>query len=378
MKRIEKSENMDERLKKLSHTIVNYSLKVKKNDRVLITSQTEEPKELIKYLIQEITDQKAIPFVRIVEPEINSLLEELTTSERIEELKKRSEFDVENIDCFINIRYTTNDFENSKMSPDTRKELGEANAETDRIRINERRWVLLNYPSRLDAYKAGMPTADFKDYAIEVMNVDYAKMYEDIKPLEDLMRKTNEVRILGPNTDITFSIKDMNIVPCCGESNIPDGEIFTAPIKDSVNGIITYNTPSPYQGEIFRNVSLKFKNGKIIEATCDGNQEKLDEIFNTDEGARYVGEFSFGLNPKILEPMGDILFDEKIIGSIHFTPGRAYEDAFNGNVSAIHWDLVLIQRKEYGGGEIYFDHKLIRKDGLFVLPELMHLNYGLK
>ena len=378
MKRIEKSENMDERLKKLSHTIVNYSLKVKENDRVLITSQTDEPKELIRYLIRDITDKKAIPFVRIVEPEINALLEELTTSERIKELKKRSEFDVENIDCFISIRYTTNDFENSKMDPKIRKELGEATKESDRIRINERRWVLLNYPSRLDAYKAGMTTEDFHNYAIEVMNVDYAGMYEDIKPLEDLMKKTDQVRILGPNTDITFSIKGMNVVPCCGESNIPDGEIFTAPIKESVNGIITYNTPSPYQGEVFRNVSLKFRDGKIIEATCDGNQEKLNEIFNTDEGARYIGEFSFGLNPKILDPMGDILFDEKIIGSIHFTPGRAYEEAFNGNVSAIHWDMVLIQRKEYGGGEIYFDHKLIRKDGLFVLPELLHLNYDLK
>ena len=369
---------MDERLKKLSKTIVNYSLKVKENDRVLITSQTEQPKALIKYLIHEITEQKGIPFVRIVEPELHALLQECTTEERIQELKKRNAFDVENLDCFINIHYTTNDFENSKMDPKIRKALGEATKESDYIRINERRWVLLNYPSRLDAYKAGMTTEDFYNYAIDVMNVDYQQMYEDIRPLEELMRKTDEVRILGPNTDITFSIKGMNVVPCCGESNIPDGEIFTAPIKTSVNGIITYNTPSPYHGEVYKNVSLKFKDGKIIEATCDGNQEKLKEIFDTDEGARYVGEFSFGLNPKILDPMGDILFDEKIIGSIHFTPGQAYDDAFNGNRSAIHWDMVLIQRKEYGGGEIYFDHKLIRKDGLFVLPELIHLNYDLK
>lgn len=369
---------MDERLQKLSKTIVNYSLKIKENDRVLITSQTEQPKELIKCLVREITEQKGIPFVRIVEPELHALLQELTTSERIQELKKRGQFDVDHIDCFINIHYTTNDFENSKMDSNIRKELGEATKESDYIRINQRRWVLLNYPSRLDAYKAGMTTEDFYNYAIDVMNVDYEKMYEDIKPLEELMRKTNEVRILGPNTDITFSIKGMNVVPCCGESNIPDGEIFTAPIKESVNGIITYNTPSPYQGEVYHNVSLKFKDGKIIEATCDGNQEKLQEIFDTDEGARYIGEFSFGLNPKILNPMGDILFDEKIIGSIHFTPGQAYDDAFNGNKSAIHWNMVLIQRKDYGGGEIYFDHKLIRKDGLFVLPELFHLNYDLK
>lgn len=366
---------MDERIKKLSKTIVNHSLKVKEQDRVLITCQTTEPKELVQALINEITEQKGIPFVRITDPEIHALLQQKTTSERIACLKKRSEFDVENIDCFIYIHYTTNDFENSKMDDQIRRELGEATKESDYIRINQRRWVLLNYPSRLDAYKARKTTEDFYNYAIDVMNVDYQKMYENLKPLEELMRKTNEVRILGPNTDITFSIKGMNVVPCCGENNIPDGEIFTAPIKESVNGIITYNTPSPYHGEIFKNVSLKFKNGKIIEAKCDGNQQKLEEILNTDEGARYIGEFSFGLNPRILEPMGDILFDEKITGSIHFTPGQAYDDAFNGNQSAIHWDMVLIQRKEYGGGEIYFDHKLIRKDGMFVLPELLHLNY---
>ena len=210
------------------------------------------------------------------------------------------------------------------------------------------------------------------------MNVDYKEMYEMLRPLKELMEKTDNVRIISPGTDITFSIKDMPIIPCCGKSNIPDGEIFTAPIKDSVNGIITYNTPSPYQGNVYNNVSLTFENGKITKATCDGDNDQLNEIFDTDEGARYIGEFSLGLNPKILHPMGDILFDEKIIGSIHFTPGQAYEEAFNGNHSGIHWDMVLVQRKEYGGGEIYFDHELIRKDGLFVLPELIHLNYDLK
>lgn len=369
---------MDSRIEKLSKTIVEYSLKIKENDRVLIESYTDQPKPLVKCLIRDIVSKKAIPFVRVIEPEIYALLEELTEDNRVLELKKHKQEDVDNFDCFIHIRYSTNDFENGKTPADIRKKIGEATKESSRIRTNERRWVLLNYPSRLDAYKAGMPTKDFYDYAMDVMNVDYAKMDQMIKPLEELMRNTDEVRILGPNTDLTFSIKGMNVVPCCGSFNIPDGEVFTAPIRDSVNGIITYNTPSPYNGEVFNHVSLKFKDGKIIEATCDGDNTKLNEIFDTDDGARYIGEFSFGLNPEIMDPMGDILFDEKIIGSIHFTPGRAYEDADNGNVSAIHWDMVLIQRKEYGGGEIYFDHTLIRKDGLFVLPELQHLNYDLK
>lgn len=369
---------MEEKIKKLSNTIVNYSLEVKENDKVLITSQTDKPNDLVKCLIKDIVNNKGIPFVKIVDPEISALLLELTDDARIEELKKHSEFDVDNYDCFINIRYSTNDFENNNIKAITRKKLGEATKESDAIRINERRWVLLNYPSRLDAFKANMKTSDFYEFSMDSMNIDYSKMYDDVKPLKELMEKTKNVRITGPDTDITFSIQGMKSIPCCGKCNIPDGEIYTAPIKTSVNGIITYNTKSPYQGYVFDNVSLKFKDGKIIEAKASSNNEKLNEIFDTDEGARYIGEFAIGLNPAIKNPMGDILFDEKIIGSIHFTPGQAYHDAYNGNDSSIHWDLVLIQREDYGGGEIYFDHTLIRKDGLFVLDELKHLNYEKK
>lgn len=369
---------MNEKMKKLSDTIVNYSLNIKENERVLINCQTEHPIDFVKYLIDDIVSVKAIPFVRIINPSIEAYLSKNTMDNRIKELKKHGEDDVSNYDCFIHIKYNANDFENSDVSAEIKRKIDEATYKTDRIRVNERKWTLLNYPSNLDAYKAKMTSDKFKDYAFDVMNVDYIKMEEDIKPLKELMEKTDNVRIVGPNTDITFSIKGIPVIPCCGKANIPDGEIYTAPIKNSVNGIITYNTPSPYQGNVFNDVSLKFRDGKIIEAKCSGNNDLLTSIFDTDEGSRYVGEFSFGLNPKILNPMGDILYDEKIIGSIHFTPGAAYEDAYNGNESSVHWDLVLIQREEYGGGEIYFDHTLIRKDGLFVLPELQHLNYDLK
>lgn len=369
---------MDERIKKLSSTIVNYSLNIKENDKVLIKTITTHPSPLIKCLIKDIVEKKGIPYVKIIDPEINSLILETATQNRVDLSKLNSEFEVNNYDCFISIMYTTNDYENSKANKDIIKLTGEATKEIDHIRTNERRWVLLNYPSHLDAYKAGMTSNEFYDYAMDVMNVNYQEMNEVIKPLKQLMEKTDKVRLVGPNTDISFSIKDIGVVPCAGNMNIPDGEVYTAPVRDSANGIITFNTLSPYQGEVYKDVSLKLENGKIIEATCDGNNDKLNEIFNTDEGARYIGEFSFGINPKILEPIGDILYDEKILGSIHFTPGRCYADANNGNISSIHWDMVLIQRKEYGGGEIYLDDVLVRKDGLFVLPELLHLNYHLK
>lgn len=366
---------MNEKLKELSKKIVNYSLDIKENDKVLIKIQSLNCRDLVKYLVRDIVDKRAIPFVKIVDLDINSLLLELTTDYRIEEIKKQDKFEVDNYDCFINIKYSTNDYESSKINSEIRKKIGVATKDIDSIRINQKRWVLLNYPSVLDAYKANMKTDDFYKFSIDAMTIDYNKMYEDIKPLKQLLEKTDKVRIVAPNTDLTFSIKDMPIIPCCGKCNIPDGEIYTAPIKDSVNGKITYNTRSPYNGYVFSNVSLTFKDGKIIKSTSELNNDKLSEIFDTDEGARYIGEFSIGLNPFIKDPIGDILYDEKIKGSIHFTPGQAYHDAYNKNDSSIHWDLVLIENKEYGGGELYFDNVLVRKDGIFVIDSLKHLNY---
>ena len=375
MKESRKGEKMEESLKELSEKIVNYSLKLKEGERVLITTMIEA-KPLVLALLDSMKDKEIVPVVRFTDPEVASSLTNMTTDKRIELLKKMSMQDVDNYDAFISIRYSTNDYENKEVSSSIVQKIGEALKESSHIRTNERKWILLNYPSKLDAYKAGMKSSTYFKYAMDVMNVDYKDLEERVRPLKEL--KTNEVRIISPGTDLTFSIKDIPVIPCLGTCNLPDGEIYTAPVKTSVNGYITYNTLSPYQGEIFKNVCLKFENGKIIEATCDGDNKRLNEIFDTDEGARYVGEFSLGLNPEILYPMGDILFDEKIIGSIHFTPGASYDDASNGNHSSVHWDLVLIQRKEYGGGEIYFDHNLVRKDGLFVLKELLQLNYNLK
>lgn len=368
---------MFEKISKLSRKIVDYSLDIKEGEKVLIKG-TLETKPLLLKLIEDITEKGGVASIQLTEPEISALLESTTNDKRLELLKKESLEDVENFDAFITIRYTTNDYENKEVDHEKTRKISEALQEASHIRTNERKWVLLNYPSRLDAYKASMKTSTYFDYAMDVMNLDYNDLKCRLLPLKELMEKTDKVRIVSPGTDLTFSIKNMNIIPCLGTCNLPDGEIYTAPIKDSVNGKITYNTRSPYQGEVYSNVSLTFKDGKIIEATCDGDNERLNKIFDTDEGARYVGEFSLGLNPLILNPMGDILFDEKIIGSIHFTPGACYDDASNGNDSKIHWDLVLIQRKEYGGGEIYFDDVLIRKDGLFVDPKLIHLNYNLK
>lgn len=367
---------MSEKLKELASLIVNYSIRVEKDERVLITTQSLETHEFVSYLIEEIYKNGGVPCLKINDPILGARLAEKNNEGRIELLKKIQENEVELFDSFINIRYATNDYENKNVSGEMSKKLSQALLPSSDVRVNQRKWVLLNYPSLLDSYKAKMTSTEFMEFALRVMTVNYKSMSELIKPLKKLMDKTDKVRIVSPGTDITFSIKGMGSIPCVGEMNIPDGELYSAPVKNSVNGTITYNTPSPYQGRVYNHVSLEFKDGKIINATCDDDNEKLNEIFNTDEGARYVGEFSLGFNPEILYPMGDILYDEKILGSIHFTPGQAYKDCYNGNDSGIHWDMVLIQRKDYGSGEIYFDDVLIRKDGMFVLEELKPLNFN--
>lgn len=363
-----------QKLNTLAHTIINYSLHLKENSKVLIDF-TKEASPLVEELIKEGKKVGAIMSLDMYDSKLACLLADTNTAERIELIKKRKEFEVENYDAFIHINYTYNDYESKNFPKEMRIKLGEATKAARDVKVNEREWVLLNYPSPIDAYKAKMPTSDFNEFALDVMTVDYQKMSEDIKPLKELMEATDKVRIVAPNTDITFSIKGLPAIPCTGEKNIPDGELYTAPVRDSINGTITYNTPSPYQGSVYHHVSLTFENGKIVKATCDEDDEKLKEIFDTDEGARYVGEFSLGFNPKILYPMGDILYDEKILGSLHFTPGDSYADCDNGNKSSVHWDMVLIQREDFGGGEIYFDDVLIRKDGKFVLDNLKQLNY---
>jgi aminopeptidase len=275
-------------------------------------------------------------------------------------------------DCYIGLRGSDNPFDLADLD---RKQIEKQNKLFYKpVHLEERvkrtRWVVLRYPNNAMAQLAETSQEAFEDFYFEVCCADYAKMSKAQDKLAALMDATDKVHIKGPGTDLQFSIKGIPYEKCDGARNIPDGEVYTAPVRDSVNGTITYNTPSLYQGNLYENISFTFESGKIVKATCDGDNDKLNEILDTDEGSRYIGEFAIGVNPFILKPMKDTLFDEKIAGSFHLTPGQCYDEAPNGNDSNIHWDLVLIQREDYGGGEIYFDDKLIRKDGVFTDADL--------
>lgn len=363
----------DSRLDRLAQTLVRYSTRVQRGENVWIYAVGQVP-ELIKALVREVYEAGGRPYVQVVDPAIQRELLLRVDEEQLTVMREAEVSFMKQMDCYIGIRSDDNikelsDVSREKMGLHARLLLSPVSS----VRIAGTKWVTLRYPNSSMAQLANMSTESFENFYFEVCGLDYSKMSRAMDNLVALMETTDQVRITGPGTDLQFSIKGIPTVKCFGFCNIPDGEVFTAPVKDSVNGVIAYNTPSCYQGFTFESVTLRFKDGKIIEATAN-DTERINQIFDIDEGARYVGEFALGVNPYIQNPMMDILFDEKIDGSFHFTPGQSYGEASNGNNSSIHWDLVCIQRQEWGGGEIYFDGRLIRKDGRFVVPELESLN----
>ena len=326
-------------------------------------------------LVREVYAAGGRPFVDIKDPAVNRALMQGATEEQLRLMAQVESLRMENMQAYIGIRAGDNMMETGDVPGDRQQLYARlfSHPVHSLIRVPHTKWVVLRYPTPSMAQAANMSTEAFEDHYFDVCNLDYAKMSRAMDALVARMEKAERVRIVGPGTDLTFSIQGMPAIKCDGRLNIPDGEVFTAPVRDSVNGTLTYNAPSLYQGTTFENVRLTFKDGKIIEATAN-DTEKVNRIFDTDEGARYVGEFAIGVNPYITQAIKDTLFDEKIAGSFHFTPGNCYDECPNGNKSAIHWDLVCIQTPEYGGGEMYFDGELIRKDGLFLPADLRCLN----
>ncbi|HAM70075.1 MAG TPA: aminopeptidase [Verrucomicrobiales bacterium] len=364
---------IDPRCLKLADLLVNYSLKLQRGERVLIDA-TDIPDEFTIELIRAARAAGAIP---VVEARHSRLTREILigTDPKHAALVRDIEMSrMKKMDAYLALRGSANANEASDVPGHLTSLYSRILRPVLNYRVNKTRWVVLRWPTPSMAQGAGMSTEAFENLFLDVCTMDYRRMAKAMIPLERRMRRADRVRIVGPDTELTFSIKGIGAKMCRGDRNIPDGEVFSCPVKDSVNGHIRFNTPTLYGGCRFENIRLTFRDGRIVEAT-GSNQKRLLEILDTDPGARYIGEFSLGFNPYILNPMCDILFDEKIAGSFHFTPGQAYEGiADNGNRSAVHWDMVMIQRPEWGGGSIWFDDELIRKDGLFIPKDLKGLN----
>lgn len=368
----------DPRIDQLADILLDHSCRIQNSEKVLIEAFDLPDPTLVCRLVEGAAARGAVP---LVSWKANAVLRSLYQTATEESMKLAGEFEsarMEQMQAYIGVRGAANSSQFADV-PHEKMDLYQQHwwkaVHTD-VRIAKTKWVVLRYPTDSFAQAANMSTPAFEDFYFEVCTADYAAMKEAQKPLAERMGAVNRVRIVAPGTELEFSIKGIPVIPCWGERNIPDGEVFTAPVRDSINGRIGFNTQSRYQGTVYDNVEFEFKDGKIVRATAN-ETKKLNAILDSDEGARYCGEWAIGVNNRVRHPMLDTLFDEKIGGSFHLTPGQAYEIADNGNRSRIHWDLVQIQRPDYGGGEIWFDGQLIRKDGRFVPPDLHGLNEGL-
>jgi aminopeptidase len=363
----------DARIDALARQLVRYSTALKKGEKVLIDLH-DVPDSIGLALIRETRAKGALPFLRVHQGRLTREMLKGAEDAQYSVIAKHLLAEMKDMDAYIAIRGGTNIAETSDVPAERMKLAMKHMRPVLDHRVKKTKWCVLRWPSPSMAQQAGMSTEAFEDFYFKVCLLDYQAIRPAMVALQKLMNKTDKVHITGPGTDLRFSIKDIPTLVSCGNYNVPDGEVFTSPVKDSVEGFITYNAPTIYQGIPFDHIRLEFSKGKIIKAEAGGKTKQINKILDSDAGARYIGEFALGVHPLIREPMRDILFDEKIAGSFHFTPGQAYEDADNGNRSQVHWDMVCIQRKDYGGGEIRFDGKLIRKDGLFVPKAFAKLN----
>lgn len=367
---------MDPRNTELANLLVDYSCAVKKGEKLLVECIGFDALDLVHEVVHRATKRGAHVFTQMRSDRVQRRFLLDASEEQIRSQAKYDLYRMRDMDCFIGIRATSNTMEMSDV-PSEKQKLWAKYYSTPvhfKVRVPKTRWVVLRYPNDAMAQNAHKSRHAFEDFYFDVCTLDYKKMSKAMDPLKRLMDKTDRVEIKAPKTDLSFSIKDLPAIKCDGRLNIPDGECYSAPVKNSINGTICFNAAALFDGVVFDEINLKFRNGKVVEAAAGAQTKKLNSILDRDKGARYIGEFALGFNPYVTEPMLDALFDEKIAGSLHMALGGAYDDCFNGNRSSIHWDLVHIQRPERGGGEIHFDGKLIRKDGMFVPKELKGLN----
>ena len=363
----------DPRITQFAEILVDYSTQVKKGDVVLINAAGLEAAPLVKelYALCLKRGAKYVEYTFSI-PEIDRKFYNQANKQQLEHFPQHKLDFYKTLDVYIGISAG----DNSMVMANARQSAMVAYQKVTKPLLDQRvkhtRWVVTRYPTNSAAQEARMSLEEYEEYLFSACCIDWKKESKKQDNLKKLMDSTRKVRIVAPDTDLHFSIDGLPGIKCDGRYNIPDGEVFTAPVRDSAQGHITYNCPSIYQGKEYNGVRLEFKDGKIIKATAEaGMSNPLNKILDSDEGARYIGEFALGVNPGIRQPMRNILFDEKIFGSIHFTPGQAYDECDNGNRSAVHWDMV---RMLTDGGEIWFDEILIQKNGIFIHKELLKLN----
>src|SRR6266699_4738920 len=296
----------DARFDDLAKLLVEYSIRLKRNETVLIEA-FDVPDEMTIALIRAARNVGGIPFVQNYHARVSRSLAIEASDRQLSLIAGHELARMKKMDAYIAVRGSNNVTELSDVPAEKMKLVAKRMRAVQDHRVKKTKWVVLRWPTPSMAQLAGMSTEAFEDFYFTVCGLDYRKLQPGMKALKRLMEKTDRVEIKGPGTDIRFSIKGIPAIMCGGDRNIPDGEVFTAPIKDSVEGHVTFNAPTIYQGTAFDNIRLEFKSGKIVAATSN-ETKKLNEILDSDSGARYTGEFSLGFNPRVFQPMRDILF----------------------------------------------------------------------
>jgi aminopeptidase len=354
----------DPRVTKLASILVKHSLRVKKDETVLIASSTELSKPLVLEVYREVMKAGAHPFTSIGFEETANIFYDMATQKQLAFFPDTKHFEAKNIDCFVNIRASANKKALSNVDPRVVGERSKVLSPISEEIVNRKRWILTNFPTHSLAQEADMSLEEYEDFLYGATNIDWNKVKQKEMKLKGLLDKASEVRIVGKDTDLTLSIKGRKAIPCYGERNMPDGEVFLSPVESSAEGHIYYEMPAIFQGREVTGIRLRFKAGKVVEARADKNEDFLIAMLDTDKGARYLGELGVGVNYGIQKFTKDILFDEKIGGTVHLAVGRSYESAGGKNHSAIHWDMIKDLRK---GGAIYLDGKVIQKNGKFTI-----------
>ena len=362
----------DPRDERLARTLVRYSLDVQPGERVLLDFRGGSTLPLLRETVSEVARAGGVPFPLLGDDSVSVRFLREASEDQVRSFGGIHDVLMRQMQCYVRVNGTDNPFDVADLSDETLRWEREHYMKPVHLeyRVKNTKWVVLRYPCHSMAQQARMSRESFEKLYYDVCTLDWERFSRAMDPLKSLMERTDVVRLTARDTDVTFSIRGIGVEKCDGARNLPDGEVFTAPVRDSVNGVITYNAGSLYSGTSWDWIRLRFERGRIVDIEASNDVEKLRKIFATDDGAAYMGEFSFGLNPRLHRAIKDTLFDEKIYGSFHTALGQCYETAENGNRSAIHWDLVCIQTPEYGGGSVWFDGELVRRNGEWIHPEL--------
>lgn len=359
----------DERIKKLAEILVDYSTEVKKGDYVYLTTTSFEPYPLIEEIYKKVLQKGAYLFPRIgFDPNvtIDSVFLRYACEEQLNHLPEIALEEMRKMDVTILIGADINTRELSGIKPERIAMRKKAIRPVIDEVINNTKRIVTRYPTNAYAQDAGMSLKDFEDFYYGACLINWKEESRKQDKVKEVFDAGKTVRIIGKETDLTFSIEGRPGIKCDGKRNMPDGEVFYAPVEDSASGVISYSFPAVYLCNEVDGIVLKFKDGKVVEARAEKNEEFLRAMLETDTGSRFIGEFGIGVNYQINQFVRNILFDEKIGGTIHLALGNAYEKSGGKNRSGIHWDMVKDLRE---GGEIHLDGKVVQKNGLWVFDK---------